>query len=86
MDQAARPALRSGPGGAADAGPGLARTGLAGDVNGPVSRWLTHDSDGTTSLSSAVSDQAQLHGLLIKVRDLGVTLISVEATDPSGDV
>ena len=44
---------------------------------------LTHDSDGTTSLSGLVSDQAQLHGLLMKVRDLGVTLISVAVIDPS---
>jgi hypothetical protein len=44
---------------------------------------LTHESDGTTSLSGLVSDQAQLHGLLMKVRDLGVTLISVAVIDPS---
>jgi hypothetical protein len=43
---------------------------------------LTHESDGTTSLSGVVSDQAELHGLLMKVRDLGVTLISVEVIDP----
>jgi hypothetical protein len=39
---------------------------------------LTHESDGTTSLRGEVSDQAQLHGLLSKIRDLGVTLLSVE--------
>jgi hypothetical protein len=39
---------------------------------------LIHESDGTTSLRGEVSDQAQLHGLLSKIRDLGVTLISVE--------
>ena len=44
---------------------------------------LTHESDGTTSLSGAVPDQAELHGLLTKIRDLGVTLISVQVTDPS---
>lgn len=44
---------------------------------------LTHEPDGTTSLSGVVSDQAELHGLLTKVRDLGVTLISVEVIDPS---
>ena len=43
---------------------------------------LTRESDGTTSLSGAVTDQAELHGLLTKVRDLGVTLISVEVIDP----
>jgi hypothetical protein len=42
---------------------------------------LTHESDGTTSLRGAVSDQAELHGLLRKVRDLGVTLISVAVVD-----
>lgn len=40
---------------------------------------LTHEDDGTTSLSGVVADQAALHGLLAKVRDLGITLISVEA-------
>jgi hypothetical protein len=43
---------------------------------------LTHEDDGTTSLSGYVADQAQLHGLLMKVRDLGITLISVEVIDP----
>ena len=43
---------------------------------------LTHEDDGTTSLSGVVADQAALHGLLMKVRDLGITLISVEAIDP----
>jgi hypothetical protein len=47
---------------------------------------LTHESDGTTSLSGLVSDQAELHGLLMKVRDLGVTLISVAVIDPSDSV
>jgi hypothetical protein len=43
---------------------------------------LVHERDGTTSLSGDVPDQAALHGLLTKVRDLGVTLISVEVIDP----
>jgi hypothetical protein len=46
---------------------------------------LTHHSDGTTSLSGIVADQAALHGLLRKVRDLGIALISVEVIDPSDD-
>jgi len=44
---------------------------------------LTHDDDGTTSLTGAVADQAELHGLLTKIRDLGVTLISVAVVDMS---
>lgn len=42
---------------------------------------LTHNDNGTTSLSGALSDQAQLHGLLIKIRDLGLTLIALDVTD-----
>jgi hypothetical protein len=42
---------------------------------------LTHADDGTTTLAGPVADQAQLHGLLTKIRDLGVTLISVEVAD-----
>lgn len=42
---------------------------------------LTHESDGTTSLSGVVCDQAELHGLLMRIRDLGVTLVSLEATE-----
>jgi hypothetical protein len=38
---------------------------------------LTHESDGTTTLSAIGVDQAALHGLLQRVRDLGVSLISV---------
>ena len=42
---------------------------------------LTHDADGTTTLRGVVTDQSELHGLLAKVRDLGVTLVSVMLLD-----
>jgi hypothetical protein len=42
---------------------------------------LVRDDDGTTTLSGGVTDQAELYGLLAKVRDLGITLISVTAID-----
>jgi hypothetical protein len=38
---------------------------------------LTRKSDGTTVLRGSVVDQAALHGLLGKVRDLGLPLIAV---------
>lgn len=38
---------------------------------------LTHDKDGTTLLQGHVADQAALHGLLTKVRDMGLPLVSV---------
>ena len=42
---------------------------------------LTREPGGTTSLRGMVTDQAELHGLLAKVRDLGTPLLSVVATD-----
>jgi hypothetical protein len=42
---------------------------------------LTHDSDGTTLISGQVADQAALHGLLQKVRDVALPLVSVTQVD-----
>jgi hypothetical protein len=42
---------------------------------------LSHESDGTTALRVTVVDQAALHGLLHKIRDLGLPLISVRPAD-----
>jgi hypothetical protein len=55
------------------------------------SAWLgglmvIHESNGGTVLTGEVVDQAALHGLLSKVRDLHLTLISIsplEADSPS---
>ena len=38
---------------------------------------VTHQDDGTTVVSGPLPDQAALHGLLQRVRDLGMPLISV---------
>jgi hypothetical protein len=43
---------------------------------------VTHGNDGTTVIHGVVADQAALHGLLQKVRDLGVPLVSVIEIDP----
>ncbi len=64
---------------------------LDGHLDDHWSQWfgdltLARESDGTTSLIGPVSDQAELHGLLMKVRDLGVTLISVTVVDPLDSV
>ncbi len=40
---------------------------------------ITLEEDGNTLLSGPVADQAALHGLLKKVRDLGLPLISVNS-------
>jgi len=41
---------------------------------------LVHEPDGTTVIRCPALDQAGLHGLLAKVRDLGLPLISVTPT------
>ncbi len=54
------------------------------------SRWaawfdgmaLTAEDDGTTTISGPVLDQAALHGLLRKVRDVGLPLLSVVRLPP----
>jgi hypothetical protein len=43
---------------------------------------LNHEHDGTTLIRGPVADQAALHGLLRKVRDLGLPLISVTHIEP----
>jgi hypothetical protein len=43
----------------------------------------TKESDGTTSIRGPVIDQAALHGLLHRLRDTGLPLISVRQLDPS---
>jgi hypothetical protein len=43
---------------------------------------ITLEEDGETLLSGPVVDQAALHGLLKKVRDLGMPLLSVNRVEP----
>jgi hypothetical protein len=60
---------------------------LKGHLDAHWSAWfdglsLSRGHDGTTILSGPVVDQAELHGLLHKVRDLGLPLLSVTCIDP----
>ena len=43
---------------------------------------LAHGSDGITIIHGPVADQAALHGLLQKIRDLALPLISVNQVAP----
>jgi hypothetical protein len=67
--------------------PGRYEIRLKGHLDNRWTAWfdgltLTHDSDGTTIIHGLVADQAALHGLLQKVRDLGVPLVSVTQVQP----
>jgi hypothetical protein len=41
--------------------------------------------EGETILSGSIRDQAALHGILMKVRDLGLPLISVDRVEKDAD-
>jgi hypothetical protein len=43
---------------------------------------ITPEDNGETRLTGAVVDQAALHGVLKKVRDLGMPLLSVSRVEP----
>jgi hypothetical protein len=43
---------------------------------------ITLEEDGNTLLTGTVIDQAALHGLLKKVRDLGIPLLSINSVRP----
>jgi len=52
------------------------------DLDDDLMAWfspltLAHEADGATILTGPVRDQAELHGVLIKIRDLNLTLLSV---------
>ena len=43
---------------------------------------ITLEDDGDTLLTGPVADQAALHGMIKKVRDIGMTLVSVNSVLP----
>jgi hypothetical protein len=61
---------------------------LKGHLDSRWATWfdglsLSSENDGTTIISGLVTDQAALHGLLQKVRDIGLPLVSVTQVDPN---
>ena len=57
---------------------------VQGHLDDHWSAWLgeltiTRHHDGTSTLTGPVADQAQLHSLLARLRDIGATLLSVNA-------
>lgn len=43
---------------------------------------ITHEPDGTTRLEGLIPDRAALYGILLKMCDLGLTLLFLEASVP----
>ena len=80
----------------ADHGPGRYEIRLQGHLPSRWATWfddmtVTNHDDGTPAICGSVIDQAALHGLLHKVRDIGLPLVSVvripadESPAPSAD-
>jgi hypothetical protein len=61
---------------------------VEGHLGPGVAAWfpglaVRHEPNGDTTLSGPVADQSALHGVLMRIRDLGLTLISVQRlTEP----
>jgi len=67
--------------------PGRYEIRLRGHLDSRWAAWfdglsLSNEDDGTTIIGGPVADQAALHGLLQKVRDLGLPLVSVTQVQP----
>ncbi len=43
---------------------------------------IASDENGDAIISGLVLDQSALHALLVKIRDLGLTLVSLDCVDP----
>jgi hypothetical protein len=67
--------------------PGIYRIRIKGHLD---PNWATefeglslhHLEDGTTLLHGPVADQAALHGILTRLRDLGLPLLTVQQAEP----
>lgn len=66
--------------------PGRYEIRVRGRLDGRWAAWfdgmtVQHETGGTTVIHGQVADQAALHGLLQKVRDVGLPLVSVIRID-----
>jgi hypothetical protein len=64
---------------------------VKGHLHGRWSEWfdglqITNLDNGEAILSGDIVDQAALHGMLNKVRDLGLPLVAVRSAGPSDKI
>lgn len=57
------------------------------EMNSSLQQWfddftITQTASGETLLTGPIADQSALHGLLARIRDLNLTLISVNQIEP----
>lgn len=46
---------------------------------------IIHNTDGTTTLTGPLADQAQLHGVLTTLRDMNAVLLDLQATSSTSE-
>ena len=61
---------------------------IVGHLDRKWSEWLydliiTHECDGTSTLSGPLPDQTVLHSVLTRIRDMNLPLISVTPIEPN---
>jgi hypothetical protein len=61
---------------------------IRGQIDEQWSDWfddltITHTDQNETVLAGPIVDQAALHGILAKIRDLGLPLLSINLTEPN---
>ncbi|MFC1873954.1 hypothetical protein ACFLYX_01495 [Chloroflexota bacterium] len=66
---------------------GIYQIKVKGQLDSSRSEWfegwtITPEHDGTTTLTGQVADQAVLHGMLIKIRNLNLPIVSVNCVKP----
>lgn len=70
--------------------PTIYQVRIKGHLSQPWLDWfegltIQLEEDGNTLLTGSIVDQAALHGLLKKVRDLGLPLLSVNSAGPGAN-